>query len=108
MSIKQLKKKIKSFFTYKGKKVNKSINRKFQLLFRNFFTYNEFDSKIYNLGITNFEVRKLKNNYIIDITLKRPGLLIGKGGSTYDNLIKYLNKHYPNTKLNIIGSKLYI
>ena len=45
-----------------------------------------------SMGITDLKMLSMSNSAItIEITLQRPGLLIGKGGSTLDRLRSYLS-----------------
>ena len=49
------------------------------------------DIPIHRLGITNFKFKFKPNKILVIITLERPGLLIGKQGTTIDQLTKFLN-----------------
>lgn len=56
--------------------------------------YNFFYEEYYDRIITSFtEVKVFRNKgkYIVQITTHFPGILIGKGGSTIDDLNKWLN-----------------
>ena len=55
------------------------------------------------LGITDISLK----NGVLAITLLRPGLLIGKKGSTIDQLQKYLSEDKALLKIKIIESKLW-
>lgn len=62
---------------------------------------------IFQLGITDITFNEQDGVTMMNITLERPGLLIGKGGSTYDAVTKYLSKPERPVKINIIESKLW-
>ena len=63
-----------------------------------------------SLEITDLQVTK-ENNQIIEITftLCRPGMLIGKGGSTISKLEHYMSKIFDKQiRLLIVESKLWL
>lgn len=116
--LKQLRKLIISLFTYKGKRLSLRAEHIYSNKIRLFFEGrgSEFEANfqepivnmpLINLGITAFEVREFKNKRKFIITLKRPGLLIGKGGETIDKLKEYLSNG-KTAKIHIIESKLWI
>ena len=58
---------------------------------------NEFDSKNYSvdsLQITKITAKESKNKLDVYIELGRPGLLIGKGGSTFDMVKSRLQAYF--------------
>lgn len=64
--------------------------------------------RLLNLGITDFKFREYEDCFLIIITLIRPGLLIGKGGRTIEELQKALTTIYnKNVKIKIIESNLW-
>jgi hypothetical protein len=96
----------------------KEISRRCKSLFQTYFEgASDYFDPVYNDGkgypIANFGITDIKFN-ITDklikmiITLNRPGLLIGKGGSTLDGVEEWLNseKNTP-VKIHIIESKLW-
>jgi len=61
-----------------------------------------------SLGITNIKVNNKKSKIIVIITLVRPGILIGKGGSEIDNLTRYLSEHMDKpVVIHVIESRLW-
>ena len=61
-----------------------------------------------SLEITNIKVNNKKLKIIITITLTRPGILIGKGGSEIDNLTQYISEYMDKPVIiNIIESRLW-
>ena len=46
---------------------------------------------VYKLGVTNLEYQFVDNILHVDVTVEKPGLLIGKGGKTIDGLNTYLS-----------------
>jgi ribosomal protein S3 len=75
----------------------------------NWFFQNEGINRS-SLEITNITVKETKKDrLIINITLQRPGLLIGKEGKTINALEKYLEMLYE-TRITILihESKLWV
>lgn len=78
-----------------------------------FFTdIDEFDSinhyRLHSLQINNILARKEKGILHIQIELERPGLLIGKGGSTINNLQNQIEKELNClVEINIVESTLW-
>lgn len=116
-------KKIKKFFiNFFGNKENeKELKRKtFEIknLFRTYFEGFYYDGSfiqepidpilIKNFEITDFTIDFLENETVINITLVRPGLLIGKGGKTIDGVRDYIRKFYASTRIHLIESNLWI
>ena len=67
---------------------------------------NENNIKKDILKITDVNAKKKMNKIIVTITLGRPGLLIGKGGKTIDDLNGYLADRFKKeVKIKIIESK---
>lgn len=83
-------------------------------LFRSFFEgYDETDEPIIPIRIDTFQITyftvdfKEKEN-VVNITLGRPGILIGKGGKTIDTLREFLTKRLKKpTRIHITESKLW-
>jgi hypothetical protein len=111
--LKQLRKLIISLFTYKGRRLpiraEQVYQNKIRVFFEGYYDDNTpiVDMPLIRLGITAFEVREFKNKRKFIITLKRPGLLIGKGGETIDKLKEYLSNG-KTAEIHIIESKLLI
>jgi len=57
--------------------------------FENFFEYENINNYAWELHY--IETKTNKTNIVITIVLGRPGLLIGKGGKTIDNITKKLS-----------------
>lgn len=96
---KQIKKKIKDIW-YPFER-NAKINSIFYH-FPDFFDDIQWYSIIDKYNITDVTSRTIKNVLEIKVTTIRPGLLIGKGGRTFDELEDYLNRNFkPNVKLII-------
>lgn len=86
-------------------------------MFRYFFT--GFDGLqepqvalgIDKLQITNIDVHipdDVNDDIIFKVTLGRPGMLIGKGGSTFDAVEKWLSDYAERpVKIDIIESNLW-
>ena len=89
------------------------IQRELKTSFRIFFEgYDETDIPVIPVQICRFEITNItfeKVNGIIEmsITLVKPGLLIGKAGSTIDALKSYLSTDKRPVKVNIIESDLW-
>lgn len=64
-----------------------------------YFIYNESFS--ISICFTEVKVFETKDKYTIQITTHRPGILIGKGGQTIDDLIKWLNEDGFNKLVEI-------
>ena len=64
---------------------------------------------IMELGITNFDFAEYDDKIVITITLVRPGLLIGKAGSTLIKLEEHLSNRIINkpVKISVIESDLW-
>lgn len=63
---------------------------------------------IISFGITNITFNKTNDNVIhMVITLTRPGMLIGRAGSTYNAITNYLNTKDEPFVIDIIESKLW-
>jgi ribosomal protein S3 len=112
--LKQLKKLIISLFTYKGKRLSLRAEQIYQNKVKRFFEGSDLydtdpiiELNINLLGITAFEVREFKTKRKFIITLKRPGLLIGKGDETITKLKEYLSNG-KTAEIHIIESKLWI
>jgi len=58
--------------------------------------------------ITEISSNRIKNGIQVNITLGRPGLLIGKAGSTIATLEKYLEDRFStNIKIHIVESQMW-
>jgi len=102
----------KNFFKEKGKKLSSSKEMSYKFHIRSFFDGSEYVEPMVNvslssLGITNLSFRKFKKEIVITITLERPGLLIGKGGSTINRLESYLSTPELPVNIEIIESRLW-
>lgn len=104
-----IKKTIQSEYTKEQKSFINSVKSGFQNYFDGVLDY---EPVIPNLPLSrlcieslNFEFKE--NICEITITLQRPGLLIGKGGSTIDGLVKYLSDKDYTVKFQIVTSKLW-
>ena len=60
-------------------------------------------------GITNFDFAEYDDKVVITITLIRPGLLIGKAGSTLKKLEEHLSNRAINksVKISVIESDVW-
>jgi ribosomal protein S3 len=68
----------------------KDVNeRKIKTWFQHYFQENDLHIGIWQLH--HIEVVTSKNDIVITITLGRPGMLIGKGGQTIDEITKRLS-----------------
>jgi len=67
------------------------------------FFFESKDIPLYTLGVKdiNYYILKDANTIKIKITLERPGLLIGKGGKTFNNLVKLLTQNLQMTTVTI-------
>jgi len=102
----------KNLFKEKGKKLSSSKEMSYKYYISCFFDGSEYVEPMVNvslssLGITNLSFRRFKKETVITITLERPGLLIGKGGSTIDKLQEYLSTPELPVRINIIESRLW-
>lgn len=71
-------------------KFNNKLIMKFLIYFDGISNYVEEESKVstYQLGLCDL---KQIDEKTLEVTLRRPGLLIGKGGEEIDKLEKYLD-----------------
>ena len=68
----------------------------------------DHEAHILSLGVTGINLQFKDDKILVDITLERPGLLIGKSGSSIKKLIEILSKALKKeVKVNIIESKLW-
>ena len=107
MKTRKLKRTLKLLF---AKRISQRQQSFYKGTIRCFFDDNDNLPNLISLGITNLKFRKIKNQIEITITLERPGLLIGKGGSTINKLSEFLSncpRDYLPVKINIIESKLW-
>jgi predicted RNA-binding protein YlqC (UPF0109 family) len=95
------------------KEKKETINR-IKSLFRAFFegwdgngTDAKTTLKVSQLEITNLDFKITDEKLTLTVTLGRPGLLIGKGGSTIDALAKFLSTGSLPVDIRIIESKLW-
>jgi len=90
------------------KRIN-SIKARFQIFFDGI--YDEVPAQVsittWQLGITNFDFEFKGNLLIMTITLLRPGLLIGKGGTTIDLVSAFLSTNEHSVEIKIKESKLW-
>ena len=72
-----------------SEKREKYIIRKFMIYFDGVPYYVDpiAKSSTYELGLTDL---KMIDENVLQVELRRPGLLIGKGGRDYDKLVEYL------------------
>jgi ribosomal protein S3 len=111
-SFKKFVKNTRSFIF--GRKLDVSTQKTLKRNIHYFFEgYDEYLDPIVNcpismLEIHNFEFKRFKDRIELTITLQRPGLLIGKGGSTISGLEGYLTQNidFP-VKILIKESKLW-
>jgi len=95
------------------KEQKERINRfksQFRAYFEGYYDGHEYSGAIYKCNINDFDITNLEFSFegelmIVNITLGRPGLIIGKGGNLIDALIKYFEK--DNIKLEITESKIW-
>ena len=100
--------KIKRYFERKKRKQElRSITpKKVRRLINQFFENESIVRQ--SLEITDVVVKNKRSYVEVTITLGRPGLLIGKGGSTIDALILYLERVLEKKfEIKIIESKLW-
>ncbi len=58
--------------------------------------------------ITNISVKEKRNIVHVNITLERPGMIIGKSGCVIDALTKYLSKELSKeVKIHLIESEIW-
>lgn len=90
-------------------RIQQRLKRKFRAFFEGWETNDEavVQIPVERLGVTNIEMIKSKGNIELEVTLERPGLLIGKGGSTIDALQKYLSEVDNPVVIKIVESKLW-
>jgi hypothetical protein len=90
------------------KRINTAKNL-FEMYFNGFEDEVEPQSNLstFSLGITNFEFEFKSNLLVMTVTLLRPGLLIGKRGSTIEGLTKYLTSENEPVEIKIKESKLW-
>jgi len=114
--MKNLKRKIKHFIHWHiaGKPVSARNINKLKTSFRGYFEgyfgtdVPECPHRLTDFGITNLMFRDRKTFVEIEVTLERPGLLIGKGGTVIDGLQAYLTLfHNKTVKIHIVESKLW-
>lgn len=67
----------------------------------------EVDIPISTLGITDIKYKFTNQSTTLIVTLQRPGLLIGKHGTTIDGLQKYLSNG-KQVNIEIKESKLWL
>ena len=98
----------------KGKQITLSEQREYKNKIHVFFegVYNldyppMVDIPVIKLGVTDFYFEKFKKRLEITITLQRPGLLIGKHGTTIDSLIEYLSTKDLPVKILIKESNVW-
>lgn len=63
--------------------------RRVKFWFRQYFEDNDLTPGIWQLH--HIEVKTNKADIVVTVTLGRPGLLIGKGGETFDEITKRLS-----------------
>lgn len=87
----------------------KELKNRFRIFFEgNGFSFNINTISILSMGITDLQFAFKNANLIeLTVTLERPGLLIGKGGSTIDALEQYLSNDETKVKILIIESTLW-
>ncbi len=87
----------------------RSIKNAFRLFFEGWNGYNPvIDIPISRFGVTNLEFSEVDGRTEMMITLERPGILIGKAGSTLDAIQEYLSNHHERpVKILITESKLW-
>ena len=59
-----------------------------------------------SLGVTNFRMSIRKGVRHVTVTLERPGILIGKSGSTINGVEKQMSQYMP-TEIHIVESRLW-
>lgn len=82
---------------------NKAIRRYMSYFF-------EYEANIYilNFGITKVESKELKNEIVVTVTLERPGVFIGKGGSVIDKLSAGLSEELgKKVRIDLEESQLW-
>ena len=75
--------------------------------------YKNLAKKLYNIdfdydmiGCIGIYPKILKNILHITMIVKRPGILIGKSGTTFDGITKYLSEHFnKEVRIKIIEAK---
>ena len=90
------------------KRLTKEIRNTLKSKFRYFFTDEGWGS-LNVLLITDIKFYNKDNIIIMEITLGRPGLLIGKSGTTINKITKHLNDndYMKEVKIIIVESKLW-
>jgi len=112
-AIKKISKNILNTSIYTAQQINR-INL-FKSYFLNYFEgipRENIDAicpmNVGSFGITNLDFDFKESLMVVTITLERPGILIGKAGTTIDGLIEYLNKgEKEKTEIKIIESNLW-
>lgn len=112
----KLKRKIKDFWFWniKGHKLSERQKRFLKTNFRWFFEgYDYMDEPVIDIpipkfGITNLRFREFKDKIVFEITLERPGILIGKGGRCINSLTEHLTERMSKkVEILIKESKLW-
>lgn len=119
MMIKKLKNWVKSFFVdEEQQKMKQRIKNSFRNYFEGISSLDiepEFNKPVgypvYNFGICKIDFKFRKKQTEMIINLERPGLLIGKAGTTINGVTEYLNncrdEYSPPIKITIIESNLW-
>lgn len=85
-----IKNKLKDIFSFLKKKKKKDENLiRIKYSLRSYFEENDFNYQI--LELHYIDVKTSKKEIVVEITLGRPGLLIGKAGRTIDEITKKLS-----------------
>lgn len=114
--IKKIKKAILNFIKWNiiGKSLSKKQQYHLKMHFRSFFEgYGDYIEPVTPIcitvfGITNFRFREFKDKIVFEITLERPGILIGKGGRVIDSIKESLSSRFTcPVEIEIIESKLW-
>ena len=107
MKIKKYLLRFFSNYNPEDSKIKLRIKHSIARYFEEDFDGNGFYS-VSQLGITDIIIKIEDKVITIDITLERPGLLIGKAGRTIDGLTAYLERlHEKKIKIKIHESVLW-
>lgn len=95
-------KQLKNFFQKEAKENEKEVKKFLSNYFIEIKEDRMDERKLKQLLIHYVKVKTKRKKIIVDVYLERPGLLIGKGGETIDNIHKKLGKELgKDVKINI-------
>jgi ribosomal protein S3 len=76
-----------------------SVNTRRRVLLAFSYFLEEMDINRDSWEVTDITIYEDEDTVSIKVTLCRPGLLIGKGGATYDALKEHLQETFPDKKI---------